>query len=62
MNQEIIKRFLKKNVKLVTEGYALYGEITEVQHDCIIFKTTKAVSAISLEAIDTIVLSNKEMR
>lgn len=62
MNEEIIKRFLNKNVKLVTEGYALYGEITEVQHDCIIFETNNAVSAISLDSIGTIVLSNKEMR
>ena len=59
MKQEIIRRFVNKNVKLVTEGYALYGTITELNEDCVIFETKHAISAISLNAIDTIVLTNQ---
>jgi len=59
MKKETIKRFVNKNVKLVTEGYALYGRITELNEDCIIFETQNAISAISLDTIGSIVLSNK---
>jgi len=62
MKAEIVERFLNQNVKLVTQGYALHGKINEVQDDCIIFESKGALSAISLAAIDTIVLSNKEMK
>lgn len=58
MNVKVVRRFVNKNVKLVTEGYALYGRITELQDDCLIFESQNAISAISLDAVDTIVLSN----
>jgi len=58
MNIKVVRRFVNKNVKLVTEGYALHGRITELQDDCIIFESKNAISAISLDAVDTIVLSN----
>ena len=59
MKEETVKRFLNKNVKLVTEGYALHGRIREIQNDCIIFETQKAISAINLKAIDKIVCQCK---
>ena len=59
MNKEIVRRFVKKNVKLVTEGYALHGRIQEIQGDCILFESEEAISAISLNAIDKIVCQSK---
>jgi len=56
MKKETIERFLKKEVRLVTHGYAVFGEIAEVNEDCIIFKSKKGISAISLDAIESIVL------
>jgi len=43
-------------VKLVHHGYAIRGRITEITEDCIIFKSKQTESAISLNAIDSIVL------
>ncbi len=59
MNRKTISRFLGKKVKLVTEGYALYGVIKELQDDCIIFQSSEAISAIRLNAIDKIVCQCK---
>jgi hypothetical protein len=56
MNEEIVKRFLYKQIRLVTNGHSILGEITELQDDCIIFKSKKAISAISLDAIESIIL------
>lgn len=59
MNKKTISIFLGKRVKLVTEGYALYGTITELEDDCIIFESEDVISAIRLNAIDKIVFSSK---
>ena len=56
MHEEVVKRFLNKYVKLVHHGYAIRGRITEITEDCIIFKSKQTESAISLNAIDSIVL------
>ena len=56
MNREVLKRFMRKQVKLVKEGYALYGMITEVSDDCLIFESKDAVSAISLDVVDAVIL------
>ena len=55
MNRKTISGFVGRRVKLVTEGYALYGTITELGEDCILFESKEAISAISLNAIDKIV-------
>jgi len=55
MNKKIISEFLGKRVKLVTEGYALYGVITEIEKDCILLESEEAISVISMNAIDKIV-------
>ena len=58
MKQEIVKRFLNKNIRLGLHDQTqiLYGKITEVQEDCMVFETDKAVSVISLDSIKSIVL------
>jgi alcohol dehydrogenase class IV len=43
-----------KHVRLGTKHIAVEGEILEVRENCILFKSNKGVSAISLESIDTI--------
>ena len=56
MHVEVVKRFTHKYVKLVHNGYAIRGYIVEIKEDCIIFKTKQTESAISLDAIESIVL------
>lgn len=56
MNKEIIKRFVNKEIRLVQNGHSIFGKIMEVQDDYIIFDSKKALSAISLDAIESIVL------
>ena len=60
MKEEVIKRFINKEVRLVTNGHAIFGEIVEIQDDCIIFESKKAISAISFDAIDSIVLLHED--
>ncbi len=54
MDAEIVNRFLNQRVKLVKEGYALYGTIIEVKDDCLLFQTKTAVSVIRLDVIHEI--------
>lgn len=54
MNAEIISRFLNQKVKLVKENFAIYGTITSVEEDFLIFKTKSATSVISLDVITEI--------
>jgi len=54
MNAEIISRFLNQKVKLVKENFAIYGTITSVEKDFLIFKTKSATSIISLDVITEI--------
>ena len=56
MHKDVVKRFVSKYVKLVHNGYAIRGHIIRIEEDCIIFKTKQAESAISLDAIESIVL------
>ena len=54
MNPDVVKHFLKyKKLKLIKkDNYALYGRILKIEHDSILFESTKQmVSAISLDAI-----------
>ena len=52
MNEEIVKRFVNKNVKLVKKNnYAIYGRIIEIEYDSVIFKSKQTTSAISLDSI-----------
>ena len=59
MNKEIVRRFVNKNGRLVTEDYAPHGRKQEIQDDCIIFESEEEISAISLNAIDKIVFSSR---
>jgi len=54
MNAEIISRFLNQKVKLVKEGYAIYGTIIAVEDNCVIFKSKTATSVISIDVINEI--------
>ncbi len=57
MQDETIKRFLGKNVKLVkTDDFVLKGIIEEVYEDSILFITHQATSLISLDAIREVIL------
>ena len=59
MKEAEVKYFLKKNVKLVTDTqFVLYGEITEVYEDSLMFKSDTTVSIISYNSISTIVGRN----
>ena len=59
MKGEEVKYFLKRNVKLVTDTqFVLYGEITEVYEDSLMFKTNTTTSIIDFNAIRTIVARN----
>lgn len=59
MKEAEVKYFLKKNVKLVTNTqFVLYGEITEVYGDSLMFKTNTTVSIIDFNSISTIVARN----
>jgi len=55
-----VKVFRNVDVKLVINGYAVHGVITNIKEDSIFFKSNKGiVSAISLDAIDSIVPSKR---
>lgn len=56
MNEEIVKKFLGKKVKLVKEGYALYGIIRQIEDDSIYFESQTTTSAIKMKLIDEIML------
>lgn len=55
MNAEIVKRYLNRRIKLVRNNFPLYGVITEINDDCIIFKSKTTESAISLDVIEEII-------
>jgi len=55
MRKEKIGIFINKRVKLVKNGFALYGVIVDVDEDCLLFKTDKATSIIRFDAIQEIV-------
>jgi len=54
MNNEMILRFLNKNVKLVKESFVLYGRIIDISDDYIIFQTSTKTSMIHLDVIKEI--------
>jgi len=47
-----------KHVRIGTNFICADGEILEVKANCIIFKSNKGISAISLESINTIMCVN----
>lgn len=56
MEQEALKRFRNKEVKLTYKnGFNLKGSILEVYQDSILFRTQQASSLISLEEISSVV-------
>ena len=56
MRKEAIERFLNKKVKLVqTDNWCLYGQITDVYDDSLIFRSDTRESIILLENIKEIV-------
>ena len=56
MNEEIVKRFVNKNVKLVKKNnYAIYGRIIEIEYDTVIFQSKQTTSAICLDTIAEII-------
>ena len=63
MKRIIVERFKASNIEnkgvrlgLHDTSQVLFGRITEVSDDCIIFETDNAVSVISLDATKSIVL------
>lgn len=60
MRKELIEPFLKKRIKLVRSGYALYGEILELGDDYLIFKSKEMTGVISLDIIEEIAFFNVE--
>lgn len=61
MRRENLSIFLNKKVKLVkNDDFALYGEIVDVDEDCLLFKTDKATSIIRFDAIQEIVPITRE--
>jgi len=56
MDKQIAERLKNQPVKVSTKFICTFGEIIEVHDNCIIFKSNKGISAISLESIDTIML------
>lgn len=59
MKSEVIKPFLNKRIKLVRNGYALYGKILELGDDYLIFKSKEMTGAISLDIIEEIAFFNE---
>jgi ribosome maturation factor RimP len=62
MRKENIAIFLNKKVKLVKDGgFVLYGEIIDIDEDCLFFKTDKATSVIKYDVIQEITPITKEV-
>jgi len=55
MKRKNIAIFLNKRVKLVKDGFALYGTIIDIDENYVIFKTDKATSVIRYDVIQEIV-------
>lgn len=55
MKRENIAIFKNKKVKLVKDGFVLYGTIIDIDEDYIIFKTDTVTSAIKYDVIQEIV-------
>jgi hypothetical protein len=55
MKRKNISIFLNKKVKLVKDGFALYGTIVDIDGDYVIFETDTATSAIKYDVIQEIV-------
>jgi len=52
MKQEMLKRFVDKEVKLVKkDDFILYGRIIAIDEDAILFQTKEETAAISLDFI-----------
>jgi len=60
MKRKNIAIFLNKKVKLVKDGFALYGTIVDIDGDYVIFETDTATSAIKYDVIQEIVPITKE--
>jgi sRNA-binding regulator protein Hfq len=57
MKKDVIQRFEKKQVKLVLDNdFVLYGKITEIFDDCVIFLTAETESVIETSSIKQITL------
>jgi len=52
--------FLNKKVKLVKDGFVLYGTIIDIDEDYVIFKTNTITSAIRYDVIQEIIPIPKE--
>jgi len=55
VKRENIAIFKNKKVKLVKDGFVLYGTIIDIDEDYIIFKTDTVTSAIKYDVIQEIV-------
>ena len=60
MKIENISIFLNKKVKLVKDGFVLYGKIVDVDDGYIIFKSDTVTSAIKYDVIQEIVPMQQE--
>ena len=61
MKRKNIAIFLNKKVKLVKDGFALYGTVIDIDDDYVIFETDTATSAIKYDVIQEIVPIAKEV-
>ena len=60
MRKENLSFFLNKKVKLIKNGFVLYGTIIDMDADYVIFKTETVTSAIKYDVIQEIVPISKE--
>ena len=55
MRRDNLLIFLNKRVKLIKNGFVLYGTIIDIDQDSLLFKTDKATSVIKYDVIQEIV-------